>query len=113
VIVVAALALGAPSHLVARVAGVQAPNAAATRQDNLARFGAASGEGRYQYWVAALHATRGHILGGSGPGTFQLLWLPRAPFQSYVVNAHSLYVETLADGRSRSGSPCSSGSSYS
>jgi hypothetical protein len=97
VIVVAALALGAPSHLSHEWQNFKRPNATAVHHNNLARFGTASGEGRYQYWVAALHATRGHILGGSGPGTFQLLWLPRAPFQSYVVNAHSLYVETLAE----------------
>jgi hypothetical protein len=96
VIVVAALALGAPSHLVHEWQAFKQPNAAATRQDSLARFGAASGDGRYQMWVAAVHATSGHLLGGSGPGTFQLLWLPRAPFRSYVVNAHSLYVEALA-----------------
>ncbi|MGO9788072.1 MAG: O-antigen ligase family protein [Solirubrobacteraceae bacterium] len=64
---------------------------------SVSRFSSTSGEGRYQYWVAAVHSTRGHVLGGSGPGTFQLLWLPRAPFESYVVNAHSLYVETLAE----------------
>ena len=38
-----------------------------------------------------------HLLGGSGAGTFQLLWAPRAPYFSYVQNAHSLYVETLAE----------------
>jgi hypothetical protein len=37
------------------------------------------------------------VLQGAGPGTFQLLWEPRAPYFSYVVNAHSLYIETLAE----------------
>jgi hypothetical protein len=66
-------------------------------QNSISRFGTASGEGRYQYWQAAVHATKGHVLDGNGPGTYQLLWLPRAPFQSYVTNAHSLYVETLSE----------------
>ena len=46
-----------------------------------------------------MHATGsgGHLLAGSGPGTFQLLWLPRATVPGYVTNAHSLYVETLAE----------------
>jgi hypothetical protein len=66
-------------------------------QNSVSRFGSTSGEGRYQFWTAAVHATNGRVLGGSGPGTFQLLWLPRAPFESYVTNAHSLYVETLAE----------------
>ena len=37
------------------------------------------------------------MLTGSGPGTFQLLWLPRAPIDSYVQNAHSLWIETYAE----------------
>jgi O-antigen ligase len=95
-IVVAALALHAPTHLAHEWQAFKRPNEAAARQNDLARFGAASGGGRYQYWVAAVHATSGHVLGGSGPGTFQLLWLPRETVGGYVVNAHSLYVETLA-----------------
>jgi hypothetical protein len=95
-VVIAALALGAPAHLSHEWQAFKRPNVAAVHHNDLARFGAASGEGRYQYWVAAIHATRGHVLGGSGPGTFQLLWLPRETVAGYVVNAHSLYVETLA-----------------
>jgi len=37
------------------------------------------------------------VLQGSGPGTFQLLWERLAPIYSYVVNAHSLYIETFAE----------------
>jgi O-Antigen ligase len=73
------------------------PSAAALHRYSIERFGTASGNGRYDYWKAAVDATGGHILGGSGPGTFQLLWLPRAPYFSYVQNAHSLYLETLAE----------------
>lgn len=62
-----------------------------------ARLGSASGEGRYQYWQVAVKTAGGHPFTGAGPGTFQLLWLPRAPFDSHVINAHSLYVETLAE----------------
>jgi hypothetical protein len=61
------------------------------------RFAFAGGEGRYDFWKAAVDSTSGHVLTGSGPGTFQLLWLPRAPYPSYVENAHSLYFETLAE----------------
>ena len=66
-------------------------------RDSLGRFATASGNHRYDYWKAAVNATSGHLLGGSGPGTFQLLWLPRAQYESYVQNAHSLYFETLAE----------------
>ena len=70
----------------------------ALRQESIQRFGTVSGNGRYDYWKAAVDSTSGgHLLQGNGPGTFQLLWLPRAPYHSYVENAHSLYFETLAE----------------
>ena len=73
------------------------PTAAALHSDNLSRFGTLSGNGRYAYWKTSVNALSGHALGGYGPGTFQLVWLPRAPFFSYVLNAHSLYFETLLE----------------
>jgi hypothetical protein len=67
------------------------------RSDSLSRFGKLSGNGRYEYWKAAVDSTSGQVLKGHGAGTFQFLWLPRAKFYSYVINAHSLYFETLAE----------------
>lgn len=64
---------------------------------SLTRFGSLSGNGRYTYWKVGVKAMPGHWLGGYGPGSFQLVWLPRAPIASYVRNAHSLYVETLVE----------------
>lgn len=97
VAIAVALAAGAPSRLSHAWQDFKNPKAAALSEDTLARFGTVSGNGRYDYWVAAVHATGGHVLGGNGPGTFALLWPPRAPYYSSVINAHSLYVETLAD----------------
>jgi hypothetical protein len=68
-----------------------------TTQALQARFGTTAGNGRYDMWKVAVDSTSGHLLGGSGPGTFQLVWQPRAPYDSYVINAHSLYFETLAE----------------
>ncbi len=74
-----------------------------TRRESLGktlgtRFSSLNGEGRYQYWQVAIQQTSNHRLDGSGPGTFQLIWLPHATRNGgYVVNAHSLYVETLAE----------------
>ena len=95
--VVVALLAGAPGRLSHAWQEFKHPSAAGLRQDSLARFGTASGNGRYDYWKVAIDATSGHLLDGSGAGTFQLLWAPRAPYFSYVQNAHSLYVETLAE----------------
>ena len=96
VIVVAAIAAGAPGHLHHAWEDFKSP-VTSISGSSTSRFGSSSGEGRYQYWVAAVKSAEQHVLTGSGPGTFQLDWLPRAPFQSYVVNAHSLYFETYAE----------------
>ncbi|HEY6355384.1 MAG TPA: O-antigen ligase family protein, partial [Burkholderiaceae bacterium] len=92
-----AIALGAPTRLTHAWHSFKQPNAAALHQQTLARFGSLSGNGRYTYWKTALDAMPGHWLKGWGPGTFQFVWLPHAPFDSYIRNAHSLYVETLTE----------------
>lgn len=93
-----ALAAGAPSRLSHAWRDFKRPTSGALHQASLSRFGTISSNGRYQLWRVAVDATKGHLLGGSGPGTYQLLWLPRAsPAVSYVQNAHSLYFETLAE----------------
>jgi hypothetical protein len=94
---VVALLAGAPARISHAWQDFKHPRAAALHQDSIARFGTVSGNGRYDYWKVAIKATDKRLLGGSGAGTFQLLWTPRAPYYSYVQNAHSLYVETLAE----------------
>ena len=94
---IVALLAGGPSRLSHAWSDFKNPRSAALHQDAPGRFGTVSGNGRYDYWKVAVNASGSHLLGGSGPGTFQLLWLPRAPYESYVQNAHSLYVETLAE----------------
>ncbi|MGN6372919.1 MAG: O-antigen ligase family protein [Solirubrobacteraceae bacterium] len=61
------------------------------------RLLAASGEGRYQMWSSALDAFSTKPLTGIGAGTYQLWWAAHGSLYSYVVNAHSLYFETLAE----------------
>jgi len=96
-LVVAALAAGAPRRLSHAWRDFKHPTAPALTQDSLARYGAASGSGRYAVWRVAVDASSHRLLQGHGPGTFQLIWLPRAPYYLYVENAHSLYLETLSD----------------
>jgi O-antigen ligase len=97
VCVAVALVAGAPARLSHAWTDFKNPSSAALRDNSIGRFASASGNGRYDYWKAGVDATSGHVLAGSGAGTYQLLWLPRAPYYSYVQNAHSLYVETLAE----------------
>jgi O-Antigen ligase len=61
------------------------------------RLLAVGGNGRYQYWSSALDAFSSHPFGGIGAGTFQFWWAAHGSIYSYVVNAHSLYFETLAE----------------
>lgn len=68
-----------------------------TTDSSGSHFGATSGEGRYQFWVAGIDSAKTHPLTGSGPGTFQLDWLPRAHFYQYIVDAHNLYVQTYTE----------------
>lgn len=97
VAVAVALVVHAPARLDHAWHQFQRPEEPSLGEDTLGRYGALSGNGRYTYWSTAIRALPGHIVGGWGPGTFQLVWLPRATIPDYVVNAHSLYVETLSD----------------
>jgi hypothetical protein len=97
-VVVVALAAGAPHRISHAWQDFKRPSGQGLGSDTIQRFGVTSGNGRYDYWKAAVKSTSGgHMLTGNGPGTFQFLWLPRAPYTSYVQNAHSLYFETFAE----------------
>lgn len=97
VAIVAALVLRVPAHVSHAWQDFKRPSSVSLNQNAIGRFGAASGNGRYDYWRVAVKASGEHLLTGWGPGTFQFVWLARAPYWSYVRNAHSLYVETLLE----------------
>jgi hypothetical protein len=60
--------------------------------------GAALGVGdRTAYWRVAWLDARSHPLLGSGPGTFAREWLAHRPVPTGALNAHNLYLETLAE----------------
>ena len=56
-----------------------------------------AGSHRYQYWQVALHAFDAHPWKGIGPGTFEFYWSQHNSISEFVRNAHSLYIETLAE----------------
>jgi hypothetical protein len=96
--IVAAVAVGVPSKLSHAWHDFKNSSGAINGTNLGSRFSSFNGNNRYQYWQVAVHTTSGSRLDGSGPGTFQLLWLPNATRKAgYVTNAHSLYVETLAE----------------
>jgi O-antigen ligase len=56
-----------------------------------------SGSSRAQYWHVAWRDVEGHPWLGSGAGSFQRHWLRSRPADLPVLDAHSLYLETLAE----------------
>ena len=58
---------------------------------------AARGGDRPWYWSVAWEEVADAPLTGKGAGTFELAWLERQPVPSQVVDAHSLYLELLAE----------------
>jgi O-antigen ligase len=61
------------------------------------RFESASGNGRYQYWQAALDANGTAPVTGVGPGTYEYFWAREGTIPGFVRDAHSLFFEVLAE----------------
>lgn len=61
------------------------------------RFQSASGNGRYQWWQAALEANASAPILGIGAGAYEFWWARNATIDSQVVDAHSLYLESLGE----------------
>jgi hypothetical protein len=69
-----------------------------SESDALARLQNASGEGRYQYWQAAVAAADKHPLTGTGAGTFVFWWAQHGSLAAgYVKDAHSFYMQSLGE----------------
>ncbi len=56
-----------------------------------------SGRSRVDYWRVAWRDAAAHPWLGSGAGTFELRWTRDRPLDVGVLDAHSLYLETLAE----------------
>lgn len=61
------------------------------------RLGSTSNQGRLEHWRAALEGYREHPLSGTGAGTFPILWSEHRRNNGSVIDAHSLYAETLGE----------------
>jgi hypothetical protein len=97
---VVAVAAGMPGTLAHAWDDFKQPNGVVTpgnQNSVFSRLQAANGNGRYQIWQAALHANATHPWIGIGPGTFQFWWTQHPTAQGFIRNAHSLYLETLAE----------------
>jgi O-antigen ligase len=56
-----------------------------------------SNDGRTELWRVALHGYTASPLHGSGAGMYQTLWDQKRPRFAYTINAHSLYLQAMAE----------------
>ena len=89
-----ALLAGAPGEVSDRWQEFKAP---AGPSEDVSRFDSASGNGRYQWWSAAVDAGAAEPVGGLGPGSFEFYWLRAGDEAGFVRDAHSLYLESFAE----------------
>jgi hypothetical protein len=67
------------------------------KADKNRRLFSLSGSSRAQYWHVAWNEVEEHPWLGSGAGSFQRNWLRLRPAELPVLDAHNLYLETLAE----------------
>lgn len=63
----------------------------------VSRLGNLSSGERYKVWEAAVDASASEPLTGIGPGTFEYFWAREGTGVQFVRDAHSLYLEGLAE----------------
>jgi len=81
----------------AAVTGLVLALALALPAGSLVDEAAARGGDRAWYWHVAWQEASAFPVAGRGAGTFELAWLEEQPIPVLVVDAHSLYLETLAE----------------
>jgi O-antigen ligase len=89
----AVIALGGPSKIWSSFATPPQPNAA----DLNDRLFDLSGSGRVDGWRVARDLAQEHALVGAGGGSFKRYWLEHRPYEGSIRDAHSLYLESLAE----------------
>jgi O-antigen ligase len=94
------VAAGVPGELQQRWQDFKAPNgvvAPGSESSVFTRLQAANGNGRYQFWQAAVRADATDPWKGIGPGTFEFWWARHSTTDGFVRDAHNLYLETLGE----------------
>ena len=92
-----AIGVGAPGRIAHEWSLFKQTGLAASSSNPYTRLGTVAGSHRYQYWSAALNAFESRPLTGIGPGAFEFYWAQHGSIFEFVRNAHSLYLETLAE----------------
>lgn len=95
-VVAVGTAAGAPERL-ERLTDPPSPNVLPQRGSVERHLVSDSGSGRVQFWEAGWEAFRDRPLGGLGAGGYQAWWLQTGPFPYALRDAHSWFVESLAE----------------
>lgn len=87
-------------HPVRRFEAFKAPPVAPAKDERdyvQSHLLSANGSGRWQFWGAAVDGFRAEPLHGRGAGSYESWWLRHGSLALFVRDAHSLYLETLAE----------------
>ena len=97
VLAAALVRVGGPQGAVRRAYHAFNAPAPLVGQDASGRLFSLSGSNRSEYWRVAWREWTGHAALGGGAGSFQRFWLRNRSNDLPVRDAHSLYLETLAE----------------
>jgi hypothetical protein len=92
-----AVAGGAPGEAKDRWDNFKGRKGAAVTSSRTSQILNTSGSGRYQFWQSAVDAYKTDSFHGIGPGTWEFWWAQHGRYAAFVRDAHSLYLETLAE----------------
>ncbi len=92
-----AFAAGLPGTVSDEFDNFQSRTSGAEQADRGAVLFDTSSSGRYQFWESAADAGASEPLTGLGPGTFEFHWASDPENFGFVRDAHSLYMENLAE----------------
>ena len=81
----------------ARISEFERPDFSAPGAGGASHLVSAGGSGRYQFWKVALDAWGSSPVHGVGAGNYELYWNLHPDGPVAIRNAHSLYLETLAE----------------
>jgi O-Antigen ligase len=97
VVVVAIAALFASGVAQREIHNFGQTDAIANLSNQRARLTSVSNNGRFSHWHVAIDAFDAHPLVGTGAGTYQNLWAQHRNSNLTVINAHSLYLQVMAE----------------
>jgi hypothetical protein len=96
-LVLALVHIGNPATFVARATDSFTSDTSPAGGHLGSRFARLTSDNRSSYWRIAWHEVRDHPVLGGGANEFRRYWLRYRPIAFGTLNAHNLYLETLAD----------------